>query len=412
VGWQPIASIIHLSDLHLYADPDLGSADEGTRAAARRRFKKKVWLAKRLGGLVGLDKLEICNTGALAALEEALSDLGRNRPDLGDQELGSVVLHTGDVETLGPRLLSDGTAHFDGYRYLHERVRADLMGGVQWIDVFGNHDVWGGAWPLFERLSGLDEHSDNFDRIRAVEGLDSYQGPIQLDSQGPTSVLVQRVNTIDFDFVDATFAWGKVGSHPVGATIDEACADLQSCWDGPDESHQVRIVAMHHPPHAFAEGWWLRRWFVRHVGAARLVGSEQLSRAIQGKVQLVLAGHRHKPDPAEGVDPPFEQPPLDGAETVQLVAPSPTASKHLAHFDPESPDDQRSAREEMAARAFPRYELELDDDPSPRLRVWRTLHRLDSDTQTFLDLVDGVPGEWGQRSSTPLPRQLMLDVSL
>ncbi len=179
---QPIASIVHLSDLHLYADPELTDPDDNVRAEARKRFKKKVWFTKRLGAIFGLDKLDVCNNVALAALEDALVEHGNNPAAGADHGPATVVIHTGDVETLGPRVETNGTAHFDGFDYLHSHVRDGVMGGVAWIDVYGNHDVWGGAWPVFERLAGKDEHSPNFDRIREVDGFDSYTSSLPVAS--------------------------------------------------------------------------------------------------------------------------------------------------------------------------------------------------------------------------------------
>ncbi len=399
-------SIIHLTDLHLYADPGLTSPEPEARAAARKRFKSKIMRVKRASRLLGFDHLDLCSGVALVALEAELSEIAAEAAAAEDSPT-LVVIHTGDAETVGPRRLPNGTVVFDGYNYLHHTLRDSNMGGVLWIDVFGNHDVWGGSWPLFERIAGGDAHSDNFENIREVDGLDSYSASIEIDRPGQFGLIVRRVNTIDPHLVAASMAWGKIESHPIGEDCSQVCSNLLGALQAPHDTSCLKIVAMHHPPHAFEDGWWFKRWWTRNVGPAHLRGKEAFAEAVNGSSHLVLAGHRHKLNPSEEDVSPFQQSPLAEGKTVQLVAASPTASIDLSHFDADSQNAQQSAIEEMRSRSFPTYELVVDEFDVKRVSVWRTLRRLQSDTNSTPN-----SQPLAARTFSSGSRQLMLDVRL
>lgn len=402
-----VFTIVHLSDLHLYVDPDLTSTDPQLLAAARHRWRQSVLRVKKAGRLVGMDKLEVADKQAIAWLERELSEIALEVNLSEEPQPTLVVVHTGDAETIGPRPNSNGTVSYLGYDYLHAKLRDDILGvGTPWIDVYGNHDVWGGTWPLFERLAGLDAHTDNFETVRQVQGLDSYSGPLRVPSvSGLAELLIHRVNTVDPDVVGATLAWGRVGSHPIGDTEAEACSKLGAQVSSSIHQTSVQIAAMHHPPHAFPEGWWFQRWFARHLGSSRLAGADPLAAAINGKVRLVLAGHHHRANPSETASCPAPQPPLRRGATVQLAAPSPTATKHLSHLDADDSGDQARAVEAIDSRAFPVYALSITDEPSPRVIVDRIMHRQLSDTQP-------TGGMFGSRDSHRSAPQRVLDVEL
>ena len=400
-------TIVHLSDLHLYVDPDLTSTEPELLARARQRWHRSVWRVKRAGRLVKMDKLEVADRHAVAWLEDALAGIADEAARAGAElESTLLVVHTGDVETVGPRSNPDGTVSYFGYDYLHTTLRDDALRGAPWIDVFGNHDVWGGTWPLFERLAGGDAHTENFTTIRQVTGLDSYAEPVRVMSPtGLAALVVHRVNTVDPDIVGAALAWGRVGSHPFGATEGVACATLAAAVSETTSPATVQIAAMHHPPHPFPDGWWFERWYARHLGTARLAGAELLADSINGKVRLVLAGHHHRTDPPETAACPATQPPLRRGSTVQLAAPSPTATKHLAHFNPDNVRDQARALDAIQSRAFPVYTVSITDEQPPRLLVDRVMHRQRPDTHP-------TGGTFGSRGSQTTSPQRVLDVSL
>lgn len=108
---------------------------------------------------------------------------------------------------------------------------------------------------------------------------------------------------------------------------------------------------LHHPAHDFGASR-IRR-FVRGRATGALVGRRELADVLtELGVSLVLAGHRHALDPAQG-STSTGQPPLH-LDTLQLVADSPTLTR--------------------GGKSFSLYRLDVDDPPT-KVTVVRQLAR-------------------------------------
>ena len=295
-----------------------------------------------------------------------------------------ITLQTGDVEALGSAAPPDLVSHdaFPSFAFVQNRLRPS-SGADCWLDLYGNHDTWPGAYPPMRwRHAAI-----NRARIATIPDLHWPWPELALPLAGPTGipVLLARLNTVSRTLLEETQATGNVSDHPpAGASRDkvlEQLADLFEPWEG---QQAVRIVLMHHPPHPF------QTEAGESLTTAGLEGAQELAdRLAAHHVQLVIAGHRHKLDPPlqPGLDHHPGQPPLR-APTVQLVGESPTqdavpSSKDKTNYDGVQP------------RSFARYRLWSDGGT---LEVQRTVFRYQRDEDEFIErpeqtLFAGIPLE-------------------
>jgi hypothetical protein len=215
---------------------------------------------------------------------------------------------------------------------------------VEWTQVFGNHDTWPGSFPLVEPWN-----TTNRDRIAQVAVLQGdWLQPTTLQTPSDIPVVLARINTVARSLQGEVRACGALNAvPPAERPTSQLLQELRDLFE-PSEEIAVRIVVMHHPPHAFAA-----RNFERLTTAA-FSGARELADALSAsRVQLVIAGHRHALDPPLGAeDYGFTQRPLS-CPTVQLAAESPTQRMT------EEIDDDLAVG---SARSFCRYRLELDPD--------------------------------------------------
>jgi hypothetical protein len=299
------ASIIHLTDLHLFID-----ANGQGRSISERRviYRLVIWSVGRFRS--GFD------TADWRVFDELLELL----PDIVTAERGEgahvVLLQTGDVEAFG-YLPPHGLA---GYEFLHRRVWPRLEDlGADCIDIYGNHDMW----PGFPPLPGMAHDARRLMELKAFQ--DGWDAPIDVDVSSPIAIRLRfhRVNSIVTDrFFGGFLARGGVGPHPPDTPYDARNTDAviervraASVSHGPPT---LNVVAIHHPPHIFRPGLGTE-WTTGYLN-----GSATLASPTPSDVQLIIAGHRHELDPVESreVINATQSPLNPGA--AQLVAESPT----------------------------------------------------------------------------------------
>lgn len=332
-----IATIFHISDLHLHVDADGRVRTEETMLGRLRERLEERGLSLP-GGLLWHEEM------ALAGLKRELPLRLELEQELLGPEGVVVVVQTGDVEALGG--LSDDSdlswqEAFPSWAHL-EGLDNDCP--AQWIHVFGNHDTWPATVPL---LAGTG-HDVNADRIGEVDLLgDDWRELVSISTPSGVPLIFARVNTVARSPLRATLASASLGALPPELcdppTLLEQMRQALEPWAGMEA---VRIALMHHPPHAFASS------LVSRLGPARFPGAGDLAQVLaDSRVQLVLAGHRHHLDPPEGQERyGFTQRPLQ-EPTVQLVAE--TAAQRLPHGSEDEPLDS-------PGRSFCRYRLLKD----------------------------------------------------
>jgi 3',5'-cyclic AMP phosphodiesterase CpdA len=356
-----LATLVHLTDLHLFVRPDGKDRGPGELSAILRVMKYRASQGPVAKLVRVIDKLELYNSDALLALEDSLEELRATEP--GRSEAPLIVVHTGDADTVGPQPI-DGSLVFGAYEYLHDFVRPKVVADPKnWVDTYGNHDVWPGTLPYGHPR----QHRANFERIRQVEGLESYELPLRFSTPDPGIQLeLHRLNTVHPDTGPATMANGKVSTHPITTRRWSVRRGLKVLQDNSaSQGITVRVLLMHHPPFPFEAGW-----FERYLTTGKLTGARQLGKRLERdlRIHLVIAGHRHALNPKAKLDRRgtlVPQPPLP-ARTVQLVSESPTASPYLT--DPNEP--RASGLRAAKSNSFCVYRLYVDPAHS-RLRVNR-----------------------------------------
>jgi Calcineurin-like phosphoesterase len=383
VGDIQLATLVHLTDLHLFVRPDGKDRGPGELSALLRVMKYGASQGPAAKLVRMIDKLELYNSAALLALEDSLEELRAAEP--GRSEVPLIVVHTGDADTVGPQSIG-GSVVFGAYEYLHNSVRPKAVADPRnWVDTFGNHDVWPGTLPYGHPR----QHRANFERIRQVEGLESYRVPLKFSTPAPGIQLeLHRLNTVHPGTGPATMANGRISTHPITIrrwSIRRALKELQD--NSKSQEITVRVLMMHHPPFPFEAGW-----FERYLTTGKLTGARQLGKRLERnlRIHLVIAGHRHELNPKAKLDrdvTPVPQPPLP-ARTVQLVSESPTASPYLTDPNEPRPSRLRAAK----SNSFCVYRLYVDPAYS-KLRVNRARLAFQGDSGD-----DTSRGRWGTRS--------------
>lgn len=351
---ETIATIFHISDMHLYV-----RADGKPRSSATRRGRLRDWLVDKAPLLPVLDRMACHDERLLGSLRRDLP----NAVDIARAEYPDspvIIAQTGDVEGLGgiPGPATDWREAFPSWHYLDGHI-ADS--GVDWIHIFGNHDTWPGVFPLF----GGGNHT-NCQRITQVPVLEGNWQDLAV-KQTPLGfpLVIGRVNSVPCDLDAEIRATGSPTAVPPDCQTEFAVIERIRTLFAPHRNGQaVRIVLMHHPPHPFATA---RR--KRHTTDSAPSSTSEFSAAADladalsdMRVQVVLAGHRHELNPplrAERYG--FTQHPLK-EPTVQLVAATPT--QRCAH---ETDDLDGST-----GWSFSKYRL-LRDDGGSTFAIERTV---------------------------------------
>lgn len=322
-----VASIIHVTDLHLYLDNEGNMRRPSQRALGDRILRAILAPVPALAH--GLD---IADGAAWTQLRRRLGTIVRVETGLGAR---CVIVQTGDVEAFG---MSTG-GYFTGWSDLHERLWPELAAlGATQVDIYGNHDIWPGTFPL---LAGRQAHKE---LARLPAFADAWPSEVGLTTEAGLRLRFHRVNTVLSQlFGGGLAARGGVGLHPmndewgatdIGTTVDA----LRSAIAADPFRPALNVLLMHHPAHLFDAG------FGTPQTTGQLHGRQQLCDSLSDMgVGLVVAGHRHRLNPQYGAHPPHEQPPLPQG-VLQLVASSATAvgdersfSVYRLHWEPGSP---------------------------------------------------------------------------
>jgi hypothetical protein len=367
-----VATIIHLTDLHLFVDEE-GDPREVSERRGWFRLQRAVddssrrdprhWLTR------AISRTPHFGHGVDFASESAWRALTKSLEPLLTEPVPLVVLQTGDVEAFGSGW-TGSTGPFPGFTAL-KLMRSQLRTGDTWIDIYGNHDVWFGAPPI-AGVTASGHVTNCLNRIAGVEGLaggwPEYLAPIR--TRHPDVDLdVLRLNTVLPSGVGAFLARGRVLRHlppaePTGADTTAALRDIvdkQPARGRPT----IRIAMLHHPVHRFAAGP------VKTATTGWLIGRRRLGdRLGRVGVHAVIAGHRHSLDPAQGATVVRQAPLSEGI--VQFVADTPTqdTETHLRTFSIYRlyVDDALTTltmRRHLARRpndTFERFELEASPD--------------------------------------------------
>lgn len=363
-----VASVVHLTDMHLYLDVN-GRVYRPVDRAAETEFLLRVahltdsiWWRNLFVGISehnpkALRRLKTRLPEILA--EERQEAVRVHGDDLGRQ-LPIVVVQTGDVEAYGARVLPGGMYRFPGWDHLHMAVenllvQADDTGQHAWIDVFGNHDVWGGAYPLVRPQGHRAVLKEEIAKVPGLEGPwpERYQHVFPLP--GGRTLEVYRASTVPDGWLSGLRASAALTPHPLGRLLPltgsgDASRELILVAEAKYDPRAIRLLLLHHPIHAFEAGVF-KRWlataaFKRRRRVAKIVGRVPF--------HLVVAGHRHALHPPEGATynaTHMRQPPLPRG-VGQIVAESPTAVP-MAFDDVAAP--------EPFSYSFSLYRLLLDE---------------------------------------------------
>ncbi len=344
-----IASVIHVTDLHLFVAENGETRSESDQSAAAR-------LAKRLGfdglGFASGPKVRRFERIFLRAVEAELR--------LVSIDGHVVVAQTGDVEAFGAFPTS---SDFFGFSYLENVVFPKA--GIPVVSVYGNHDVWPGDFPAF-RWRRVDQRSQK----KLIADETSIKGPLPPNSvvrlEGPPGpdIVIVPINTVRSRRTrGGVWSNGLVSPHPPSKS--SPLDDLRSLGLDPSD---INIVIQHHPVHFFGDrkSKLLPRW----VGD--LDDKEQVAYTYEeANVHLVMAGHRHALNPSYQtglVSSSLTQHPLR-PKTAQLVSLSPTIS-------------QTNAAAHHPSRGLCVYRI-IADIPGNRISVERAIYptrRADPDT--------------------------------
>ena len=353
-GGRHVASIVHLTDTHLFVDA------EGTPRPATDRSRLVKFLAK-----VGVEDLEFASADVVGRLGDQLRAAIRAERSAIDGEGPVVVVHSGDLEAFGANRHADGFTGFDHLAKLVDEARSDGL-----VAVYGNHDVWPGSVAVL----GINGPRHDAQK-RAIERRASFIGelppaqpPRFRTAHGVELVFVPINSVFSHPIRGALLANGRISLHPPGP--GDVLERLRRLRLRPDD---LNIAVLHHPAHA-GQPITLRD----RAGAGRLEQAEVVAAEL-GRlgIDLVLSGHRHRLDPPFGqqVDPTAgRQPPLP-PNLAQLVALSPTMTSHARLVETEPPDTPR--RGVCVYRA-------IVDEPGTSVSIDRVIHPTDApSTPTF-----------------------------
>jgi len=302
-----IASIVHLTDLHLFIHANGTERPPSDRTLVARLTRAV--LERTISGLA---------SGLATADSTVFQELCEFLPEIVEAECSQdakvVILQTGDVDAFGS-VPPDGLA---GYTFLHSQLWPRLQGlGATCIDVYGNHDIWSGHPPL-----PLGSHD-----VKHLMDLPAFNSdwavPIPVHCHGGVTLHFHRVNTVIRNrFRGGILARGGVSPHPPPRSVSQedipkVLASVREC-PGDESAPTFEILVCHNPPHLFSPGIgteFTTGYFYGHREAGELTPDP---------ITLVIAGHRHLLNPAEPISAnDGTQAPLR-AGAGQLVAASPT----------------------------------------------------------------------------------------
>jgi len=311
------ASIVHVTDTHLFVD------EHGAARSARER-PRLVRTLERLG-VRDLDFAAADMTKRFADVFERAVDLERAvLPAAGPV----VVVHTGDAEAFGS---SHDRRAFSGFEHL-TRVLTGVGLEAAAVAVYGNHDVWPGSVALFGINGPRHDHQKRAlaDTVDLVGRLPPV-APIRFPTIGGFDLVFVPINSVNSHALrGGILACGRVSPHPPSPG---GVFDLVASYEL--RSNDLNIAVMHHPPHFY------RPLTVRdRLGVGRLDDAELVAdRLAAAGIDLVLAGHRHRLDPAFGGK-------VDATDATQW--PLPAGMAQLVAISPTIATDPAAARRDPA----------------------------------------------------------------
>ncbi len=314
-GGRHIASIVHLTDTHLFVDA----------SGAARPSSDRSRLVKALARL-GVEDLDFADHDVVAGLAEQLSAAVLLERESVDDHGPVVLVHTGDVEAFGARR---GAGRFSGFDHLAGVVAE--AGSDGFVAVYGNHDVWPGSVALLGLNGpGHDTQKRTIDRQTSMIGELPPSQPIRFPTVHGNALAFVPINSVfSHPIRGGLLANGRVSPHPPDA--GDAIERLRRMHLRPDD---LNIAVLHHPLHGARPVTLRDRAGVGRLEQAGVVADE-LGRL---GIDLVLSGHHHR------LDPPFGQRVDAGAGmqqplpamVAQLVALSPTMHSHPGLVEAES----------------------------------------------------------------------------
>jgi len=363
-----VLSIVHITDLHLFVD-EAGDARPPSEQATSVRFF--VASAKKSGAQFIKDQVSgfsLPNFKAWNKLRQRIPDIVKDERKALGPNVPLLVLQTGDVETFGRSDLraARGEDPFPGFKYLRTVLWPNIKsaGATAIVDLYGNHDVWSGTFPLLTPIKHVRNASR---RIATVDGLKG-PWPDRQDFPAPSGLRIElyRLNSVSPGSLRGSLATGSVEPHPPFTKLPlsksrDAIRELYALalQSKGFASRPIRVIAMHHPPHFFGDDVFTR------LTSGRVVGADGIARFVSNwQTHLIVAGHRHALDPAVGSvhvgsQPDFNQYPLSSS-TGQLVSESPTADSDLAAIP--------------SPKSIAIYRVHADD-ATKRVRVERSIRR-------------------------------------
>lgn len=313
---MPKLRIIHVSDLHLFVDRDGNHRSLDARAwSAKLMNRLGDFLEKSPNDALRIKASEIfsgLNTHSGAALQAMMRTLDDM---LADANYSSIVVQTGDVSTFGA-LGRGEDVRFPEWEYWQgEVVKARRRLAADWIDIFGNHDVWPGTLPLLGAAC-IEEVVKTFRARHFPKRMPS----VHRCTAGGISIELHALNSVLCGVLDNTRAIGELLPDvldPSGVELPDPLAEVESNATAGDT---IRLLLMHHPPHHFEKPGGGSEGGLRD---AQRLGTWLESREAAARFHLILAGHRHAIDPPRPSHPDYVQPPLP-AHSLQLVCGTPT----------------------------------------------------------------------------------------
>lgn len=305
-----VASVIHLTDLHLLLDQALNPLS-GTDTVARIKAMRALSTPIPILGRVVKEGLAIADRPSYGWLIDNFHRAYEAERSV-RAALPILVAHTGDVDAHG---MINNEDH-RGYQWLDLQLRSriDDDDHAEWLDVFGNHDIWSRYWPA-NALAGRSGSSILMDDFPAPERFgkpwpcrDLLKNPL------PAAPLeAYRINSVLEEYLEGdVMARGRLGPHARESKVDDGPAALDMLWRLVGESaddRAVRILLSHHPVmRPKSDGGNASN------GEALAAANAERLAAAASRIHLLVAGHTHRLDAQVFNGPGFGQ----------LVAETPT----------------------------------------------------------------------------------------
>jgi hypothetical protein len=327
---EHLLTIIHISDMHLYVDEYGDERPPGLQNLFFRWFSGFLHQIGIHNIQPYIYQLNGHDPDCLDALRDTLLTLCSS---IEVDKL--VIVQTGDMEALGGDIYSNGPM-FHSYDFWdHHFFSACGVVAPKYIfDIYGNHDIWPDRFPFIGTSLTVQVEQELRTRPKFINAMPTCMKitttlmPVEFFSLNTvfprTKNQIFSIGELDTDYPIAVASHGN--GYP-NSHSNDPIIELESLAPPLGPTNQaVRIIFMHHPPHFFrATGLYKDRL------EGPLIAPAKFYDTLTNRFHLILAGHRHEIDPAEGVTfdaskPGSRQYPLP-ANVIQLVAGSPTQDR-------------------------------------------------------------------------------------